>query len=136
MSGLDVKSVNKLSACHPLLWDLFQKVAETEDLVITCGHRGEEEQNALFPKYTRVQWPDSKHNSTPSNAVDATPRINGAPELHDREAIIYFAGKVMLTAKKMGIPIRWGGDWNKNNQVRDEKFQDLFHYEICLPDGN
>lgn len=28
--------------------------------------------------------------------------------------------------------LRWGGDWNKNNQVTDEKLKDFCHFEYKL----
>ena len=33
-------------------------------------------------------------------------------------------------AKSMGIDIRWGGDWDRDTEVRDNKFDDLVHFEI------
>ena len=41
-----------------------------------------------------------------------------------------FAGFVMGIATGMGIDIRWGGDWNQNDQVKDNKFDDLPHFEV------
>ena len=29
----------------------------------------------------------------------------------------------------MGIKIRWGGDWDSDTQVNDNKFDDLVHFE-------
>jgi peptidoglycan LD-endopeptidase CwlK len=41
-----------------------------------------------------------------------------------------FAGYVLATAKAMGIDLRWGGDWNRDTEVRDNSFDDLVHFEI------
>ena len=30
----------------------------------------------------------------------------------------------------MGINLRWGGDWNQNWEVNDNKFDDFPHFEI------
>jgi len=40
----------------------------------------------------------------------------------------------MGLAKSMGIPLRWGGDWNGlvNGQIElyDNNFDDLVHFEL------
>ena len=36
----------------------------------------------------------------------------------------------MDVAKSMGITLRWGGDWDMDTQVKDNKFDDLVHFEI------
>jgi hypothetical protein len=81
-------------------------------------------------KLVRVQWPDSKHNQSPSMAVDVAPYpIDWA----DRERFNYFAGYVMGVASQHGIALRWGGDWNRDWKVRDNNFDDLPHYELIVP---
>jgi hypothetical protein len=42
----------------------------------------------------------------------------------------YFAGYVKGIAMMLGIPIRWGGDWNSNNDLKDNNFDDLPHFEL------
>ena len=42
----------------------------------------------------------------------------------------YFAGFVKGIALMLGIPIRWGGDWNGNNDLKDNNFDDLPHFEL------
>lgn len=38
------------------------------------GHRDEDRQNKLFEEgKTKVKWPDSKHNTSPSKASDSAP---------------------------------------------------------------
>jgi hypothetical protein len=44
------------------------------DFKILCGHREEKEQNEAFNKgNSKLKWPQSKHNSLPSLAVDIAP---------------------------------------------------------------
>ena len=31
-----------------------------------------------------------------------------------------------------GVDIRWGGDWNRNGDITDNGFDDLFHFEVRL----
>lgn len=126
----DVTSVNRLSSCDKRLWDLFNKVVETYDCFIICGARGQKEQDEAYPIFSKLKYPDSPHNKVPSLAVDACPKIAGKPMMNDREALVLLAGYVLATAGWMGIKIRWGGDWNRNRLTTDEKFSDLYHFEL------
>ncbi len=48
----------------------------------------------------------------------------------------YFAGFVMATAKQLkdkGLithDMRWGGDWDRDTEVKDNVFQDYPHFEL------
>ena len=48
----------------------------------------------------------------------------------DRERFIYFGGFVKGCAYRMNIPLRWGGDWDSDTQLSDNKFDDLVHFEV------
>jgi len=37
----------------------------------------------------------------------------------------------MGVASQMGIKIRWGGDWDSDGSVCDNKFNDLVHFELA-----
>ena len=99
------------------------------DFSIICGHRTKEKQNSLYPKFTRVKWPNSKHNSLPSKAVDLVPYINGKISWNKLHCCI-LAGIVLTCAKNLDIKIRWGGNWDMDSEpITDQYFQDLVHYE-------
>jgi peptidoglycan L-alanyl-D-glutamate endopeptidase CwlK len=100
------------------------------DVSLTWGHRTKAQQNALYPKHTKVQWPDSKHNKYPSLAVDMQPYPYPDNENDLRAALGYMAGLCWMIADEAGFEIRWGGDWNRNGDVTDNGFDDLFHLEI------
>jgi peptidoglycan L-alanyl-D-glutamate endopeptidase CwlK len=107
---------------------VFNKAIEHTDCMITFGHRGEEAQNEAFADGASTkQWPDSEHNEFPSKAVDAPVY---PIDWEDRERFTLFAGLVIGIGFVMGYNIRWGGDWNEDNQVKDNKFDDLVHFEI------
>lgn len=131
MATFNQNSLSRLSTCDVRLQKLFMTVILAYDCSILCGHRGEAEQNEAWQNgFSKLKWPNSKHNSMPSLAVDAAPYIGGRPILNDRELLTLFAGYVLGTAERLEIPIRWGGDWNGNWIVADEIFQDLYHYEL------
>lgn len=130
MPSYSKKSKAILATCDERLQRVFNEVIKHFDCTITCGHRTKEEQDALYyatPKRTQVKWPNGKHNTKPSQAVDAVP----CPvDWDDRERFTYFAGFVVATALSMGIALRWGGDWDSDTELDDNKFDDLPHFEI------
>ena len=67
------------------------------------------------------------HNSKPSRAVDCVPY---PIDWTDRERFTLFAGFVLGVAARMGITLRWGGDWNMNFEVKDNRFDDFPHFEL------
>jgi len=103
---------------------------EVGDISLVCGHRTESEQNELYPTYTKVKWPDSKHNRYPAIAVDLQPYPYPKSDSELREQLNYIAGRLIQKAADDCLELRWGGDWNRNNDITDNKFDDLFHFEL------
>ena len=122
------KSRKRLNTCDEDLIHLFEAVVKYFDCSVLEGHRGEEKQNKYFNEgKSKLKYPKGNHNKKPSNAVDVVPY---PIDWEDRERMTYFAGFVKGMAASMGIPIRWGGDWNSNNDLKDNNFDDLPHFEI------
>lgn len=132
MPSFSKRSKDRLATCHPELQLLFEEVVKVYDCSVLCGHRTEEEQNEAYESgNSQLQWPDGKHNSYPSNAVDVAPYISGVGIDWENTAQFYhFAGYVQGVAESMGITIRCGCDWNMNRDVSDQTFDDLVHFEI------
>ncbi|WP_419800008.1 hypothetical protein [Terasakiella sp.] len=98
------------------------------DCTILEGHRDKDRQNQMVAEgKSQIRWPGGKHNTVPSLAVDVTPY---PIKWDDRERQTLFAGYVLATAKSMGVTLRWGGDWDRDTEVRDNSFDDLVHFEI------
>ena len=136
MPDFSFTSKERLATCHPDLQRLFNAVIKEVDCTIIEGHRGEERQNRFFLEGgSKVEWPDSKHNKVPSEGVDAGPYIWGKGLSWEPKQCYYFAGIVKAKASELGIKIRWGGDWDGDNDVNDQKFNDLGHFELILPEG-
>ena len=122
------RSKSKLETCDKRLQDVFNEVIKYRDCSVLEGHRSEERQNQLFEEgKTKVKYPNGRHNSNPSLAVDVTPY---PIDWDDRERQTLFAGFVIGVASQMGIRLRWGGDWNMNFEVDDNQFDDFPHFEI------
>ena len=123
-------SKKNLSEAHPDLQKLFNEVIEHYDCRVIEGNRSEEEQNRLYEQEkSKVQYPNSKHNQSPSLAVDVVP----CPiDWNDIERFRHFSGFVQGMATSMNIKIRWGGDWDSDRSFKDQKFHDLPHFELVL----
>lgn len=117
-----------LQTCDERLQRLFTEVIKHVDCTVIQGHRGKDEQDEAFRKgHSKLKFPNSKHNSFPSKAVDVAPY---PIDWTNRERFTYFAGIVKGLAISMNIPLRWGGDWSRNFDPKDETFLDLPHFEI------
>lgn len=128
MPAFSARSRAQLETCDQRIQDIFNRVIDTVDCTIIEGHRDEERQNEMFRTgKSQLRWPASKHNSSPSLAVD----VAAYPiDWKDRERATLFAGYVLGIAENMGVRLRWGGDWNRDWQVTDNSFDDLWHFEI------
>lgn len=128
MPSFSKTSYQKLSTCEIPLVTIFMEVIKHFDCTILTGHRNEEDQNKAFNDgKSQIKWPNGKHNSLPSKAVDVAPY---PIDWGDRERMNYFAGFVKGIATSKGIEIRWGGDWDNDTEVKDNSFDDLVHFEL------
>lgn len=121
-------SQDRLKTCDQRLQDLFNEVIKNYDCSIICGHRGQADQDKAYNEgKSKIKWPNGKHNSNPSRAVDVAPY---PIDWNDTKRFYHFAGYVKATADQMGIKIRWGGDWDSDNDFKDNSFNDTPHFEL------
>ena len=121
-------SRKRLVTCKEDLQILFNEVVKHFDCSVLVGYRGRNEQDTAYESgHSKVKWPNGKHNSNPSLAVDVAPY---PIDWDDRERFIYFGGFVKGCAYQLGLPLRWGGDWDNDSQLSDNKFDDLVHFEL------
>ncbi len=139
MPAYSRKSKERLETCEQDIQDIMNEVVKEYDNSILEGHRGEVKQNKYFANGTsRVEWPNGKHNSYPSKAIDAAPYPIDWGEDGDRATrekaiwrFIHFAGYVQAVAlHKFGVKLRYGGDWDSDKLFDDQSFYDLVHFEI------
>ena len=122
------RSKENLTSCDKQLQNVFNEVIKYVDCSVLEGYRDEKRQNRLFDEgKTKLRYPNGRHNNRPSNAVDVTPY---PVDWSDRERQTLFAGYVLGIARGMGIRLRWGGDWNMDFKVMDNRFDDFPHFEI------
>ena len=130
MYSFSKSSQIKLSSCHRNLQELFSEVIKVYDCTVIQGWRSNEEQNEYFRTgRSKLKAGQSKHNASPSLAVDVVP----CPiDWHDYNRFYHFSGIVRGIASSLKIPIRWGGDWDSDNNFKDQTFHDLPHFELLL----
>ncbi|MEK0324566.1 MAG: hypothetical protein QQN63_02585 [Nitrosopumilus sp.] len=151
-------SLTRLHTCHGDLQRIANQALSLGimDISVICGHRTEKEQDALYPKFTSVKWPDSNHNPLPSLAIDLAPyhsvygylsgRREQVEDIARRENRDYLeaycfiqseyhrlSGIVLSCARHLKIELRWGGDWDSDSNVLNQTFIDLPHFELVNP---
>lgn len=129
------------ATCDPRLQRVLDRVIRTFDCSVIWGHRGRAAQEEAFAGgFSTKHWPNSKHNRLPSPAMDVTPYPT---DWNDRERFTLLAGFILATADQiaredaqlsgLSAPtwtLRWGGDWDRDTDLADNKWDDLAHYEI------
>ena len=128
MPNFSKQSESKLLTCHADLQTIFRTVIQRFDFTVICGFRTFEQQADIFATgFSKKEAGKSKHNLSPSLAVDVAPF---PIDWKNEKAFYYLAGAVMLVAWELDIPIRWGGDWNMNDNLNDQNFFDIGHFEL------
>jgi peptidoglycan L-alanyl-D-glutamate endopeptidase CwlK len=137
MPSFSESSAAHLKTAHPDLQTLFEEVIKHYDCTILVGYRGKADQDAAVAAgKSKKPFPTSKHNSSPAMAVDAMPCVKGRIDWSDDADTTFFAGYVLGTARqlfqsgRMSHQIRYGGNWQMDNDLRDNKFPDLDHFEL------
>ena len=147
------RSLVKLNTCDKDLILLSNDVIKCIDFTVITGHRGEIEQNKLYPKYSKVKWPTGKHNTLPSLGLDIAPFIPRYGVIYGndeqikeiaaaesvariqvqafvKKAYARLIGHFEMAAGYRNINIRVGLDWDGDFDMLDQKFHDLGHIEL------
>lgn len=125
---LSEKSVAKLNTIRMELRNVCFEAFKTMpfDIMVLEGYRTKERQQELFDEgKTKVKT--SRHQS--GFAVDLAPY---PIDWNDTARFKIMAEHMFAAAKKLGITIRWGGNWSRNG-VDDKppsSFVDMPHFEI------
>ncbi len=121
MPSFGKRSTKNLNSCHPKIREVLNEAIKHTDFSVIWGHRGEDAQNKAYNDgFSKVQWPNSKHNSNPSRAVDIVPYPGGFK--NKDKAFYLMATHVYRAASKLGVGLSWGGHWRN--------FKDLAHFEL------
>lgn len=116
------RSLENLSTCHPDLQKVLHRAIKKFDFSVIEGHRTKAKQEEYFQKGTsRRRWPNSKHNTKPSLAVDVVP---WPIDWNDIERFKQMAEVILKAAKEEGVELTWGGNW--------KTFKDYPHFQLKL----
>ena len=118
------RSRNRLKGVDSRLVNVLNELIKIMDVTVIEGLRSAERQEELLAKgATKVKY--SKHME--GKAVDIAPY---PIDWNDSERFHYMGGMVRGIAKALNLDIRWGGDWDSDGEIKDNKFDDLVHIEI------
>ena len=118
------RSRDRLKGVDSRLVNVLNELIKIMDVTVIEGLRSAERQKELLAKgATKVKY--SKHME--GKAVDIAPY---PIDWDDRERFHYMGGMIRGIAKALNLNIRWGGDWDSDGEIKDNKFDDLVHIEI------
>ena len=123
-------SSNRLAQCDERLQRVFNTVLARGrfDCSVLCGHRNEADQNEAYrTKKSTKSFPNSKHNTLPSKAIDVAPYPLNWENL---DRFRFFVGYVLGIADEMGIRLRSGLDWDGDTDLDDQNLIDMPHFEV------
>jgi peptidoglycan LD-endopeptidase CwlK len=128
------KSKERLEGVHPDIVRVLNSVIKYYDITILEGVRSMERQIELYNSgASKLDGVIRKSNHQTGKAVDISP---WPVKFDDTKSFYYLAGLIKAESKKLGIRIRFGGDWNEDQRFsgRDpnQTFDDLVHYEVKL----
>jgi len=134
------RSLANLATCHADAQIIMSLVIEEFDCSIVEGHRPQALQDDYFARgLSKVRT--GKHNLTPSMAWHALPYFATKPHVdwNHRESMQHLAGYIratafgLLMAGHITHTVRWGGDWDRDFDVRETQWDDFAHYELEKP---
>jgi hypothetical protein len=109
---------------------VLEEVVKFFDITVIEGKRSQDRQDELV-RQGKSKTKFGKH--VKGLAVDIAPY---PIDWNARDDFHYLGGFVLGVAAKMGINIRWGGDWSSSSlaqearTTKDNNFDDLVHFEI------
>lgn len=135
MPAFGTESKKQVATCHPRLRLVLNDAVQYVDFSVLEGHRGEAAQNADYAKgVSKLRWPNGRHNSKPSKAADIAPYpIDWSDKVTALARFLFVCGVIWASAKRLDVKIRFGWDWNRNLDPRDESFLDWGHVELDEP---
>lgn len=159
MAQFSQRSLNNMKGLHPYLVMLLNYAIQYFDFVVTSGVRTDDEQAALYAKgrtkpgniVTHIDGKERRSSHQKDlqtgcgHAVDIYPYpVRNVSEMSEEAqmkerwryvALAYFLKGLWKALKETGGldgELRWGGDWDSDNEFSDQSFDDLVHFELNL----
>ena len=125
---LGQRSLDRLSGVNGSLVAVLKKACESMpfDITVLEGVRSYERQQELL-KQGATKVSVSRHMS--GNAIDIAPY---PIDWNDTERFKIVAHHMFAAAKELGIVIRWGGNWSRQDETvkPTSSFVDMPHFEL------
>ena len=130
------RSKSRLKGVDARLVSVLNEVVKYFDITVIEGLRSQERQNELVEQ-GKSKTKFGKH--VQGKAVDIAPY---PIDWKARDDFHYLGGFVLGIAAKLGVNVRWGGDWSspsldkdvmagrEQRTTKDNGFDDLVHFEI------
>lgn len=127
MPSFSKSSLSKLNTCEYAIQEWLKNVIMKYDIIVICGYRTAQEQDKAFNEgFSKVKWPNSKHNIYLSRAVDIAPYPYNKYK-NDVAKHYEMAAYALEVASEMKLSVVWGG----NYQIRKvSKLVDLPHFNL------
>lgn len=130
MPKFSKRSKDRLKGVDPKLVSVLNEVVKYFDITVIEGLRSQKRQDELVAKgLSKTRF--GKH--VQGKAVDISPY---PIDWEARDDFHYLGGFVLGVANRLGVKIRWGGDWNASSlfkgqrTTKDNSFDDLVHFEL------
>lgn len=124
------RSMDELHTLDDRLVAVLSEAIKHIDFTILEGARTLDRQRQLLAAGKTLTL-NSKH--VVSDTYPLARAVDIAPypiDWGNKERFVYFAGWIMGIAHVRGTRLRWGGDWDRDTEVSDERFRDLGHFEL------
>jgi len=134
---LGTRSLNRLEGVDDRLVRVVKRAIQITpvDFTVIEGKRTLVRQQQLYAQGRTdktkpiVTWTmKSKHIE--GLAVDIAPVLHGAIDWNNPAAFDLVAKAMFAAAKELGLPLRWGADWDKDGKPRERGETDSPHFEI------
>lgn len=139
---LGTASLKNLEGVHPDLIALVKDVMDLQimDFRVNEGVRSLEKQKEYVAKGVSKTL-KSKHLIQPDgygHAVDLYPfpvdmKAVNAGSWRENGRFALLAGMMLALAKKRGLTVVWGGDFDSDGEILDNTFTDFPHFELRFP---
>lgn len=129
MPKFSEESIKKLVTCDSRLQLVAKEAIKQVDFKIICGFRDIHEQDKAFKEGNSLKkGGESRHNLYPSMAFDFIPYPFTEDDWKNIHKFTYVAGIIMATGYKLGVRLRYGGDFDMDGSI--EGGWDWGHIEI------
>jgi len=123
----------RLATCSNAVQRVMHRASHYLNISILCGHRDRADQEEAYQMgFSQVRFPNSEHNHTPSDAVDAgiyRPDLKNV-DYKDHAAFGLLAGVIHVCAEEEGCVAIWGHDWDHDFNFAEHGFKDRPHWTI------